>query len=164
MRPPYYQPSPQFSQDLNYCPQPTPYFGSASGGSSSTVPAAYTSSPAPEIQVEASQATTTTTSGGATQVPKKRKANPKYTADWWRYFEQTLDADGHLVSAKCKVKKCSAQYFYKVKDGTNSFKRHAEKHIANKQEPQERPDPTNVQTLINPDGSRTHQRYDEKKC
>ena len=41
--------------------------------------------------------------------------------------------------------------------------RHAQRHIQASQEPQEQPDNTLVQTQINPDGTRTHQKYDEKK-
>ena len=160
-------PQPQYHQPVPspQCPPPAPYCAHSSGASSTTPTAAYTSS-AQEIQldVEAPSQETAGASGGTpSSAAKKRKAPPKYNADWWRFYEKTLNTDGGLVSGKCKVKNCKAEYFYSIANGLNSFRRHAEKHIKDKEEPQEHADPRAVQTVINPDGSRTHQRYDEKR-
>ena len=151
---PYFQ---QLPQDLNLYPQssPRPNFSSGAGGSSTTVNA--TASDCDEIQVEPQQTE-------PIEPPSKKRRKSKYTKPFWRFYEMTFDDEGNLISARCKVRNCKAEYFYTSSNGTNTFSRHVEKHIKANEEPQEHPDRTPVQTLINPDGTRTHQRYDEKEC
>jgi hypothetical protein len=41
--------------------------------------------------------------------------------------------------------------------------KYADKYVAKNKEPQDQPDPRLVQSVINMDGSITHQKYDEKR-
>ena len=148
--------------DLNFFPH-TASIGSGAGSTYAPSPA----TPRPNVSVgqaeieEEVEAIPTTSQPG----PKKRKGpKPKYNAAWWRFYEQTLDPDtGKLISARCKVKNCKGEFIYDDDNGTSSFSRHARAHEKEGKEPQEHPDSRPVQTVINPDGTRTHQRYDEKK-
>jgi hypothetical protein len=54
-------------------------------------------------------------------------------------------------------------YRYSKANGLSAFKKHADKYVAKNEEPQDQSDPRLVQSVINTDGSRTHQRYDEKR-
>ena len=97
---------------------------------------------------------------------KKRKgANPTYKADWWRYYEKVYDPNDpkRVIGGKCKVKNCKARYSYSSAIGNSSLSRHATMHKDANEQPQENADPEIVQTLINADGTRTHQKYDEKR-
>jgi hypothetical protein len=94
---------------------------------------------------------------------RKRPLVPTYDAPWWHFYEMTKDASGVLISAKCKVKNYKVNYRYIKPNGLSSFKKHTDKHLLKNEEPQEHADNCFVQSLINSDGSRTHQRYDEKK-
>ena len=142
-----YPPSQQYPENpyaQAQVPQPpNPYYAHSSGGSSST-PAPPRMSPPPQSASEIrtdetpSQATAATDGGTpSSAAAKKRKVPPKYNAAWWRFFEKKLNTDGHLVSAKCKVQNCKAEYAYDMANGTNSFKRHTEKHIKDGVKPQE---------------------------
>jgi hypothetical protein len=94
---------------------------------------------------------------------KRKKTAPKYEAEWWRFYEVQKDASGTILSGRCKVAGCKAFYEYKRTQGTSTFKKHVDKHILAKEEPQDRPDQRLVQTAINPDGTRTIAKYDEKR-
>jgi hypothetical protein len=134
--------------------------GSAAGSSSTFAPPTVggSSDRYPEIQTIEEEPEASTPPGPR----KRRNPRPKYNAHWWRYFEQTIDpATGKCVSARCKVKGCKSSFTYD--DNNSSMGRHAARHISNGEQPQEQPDNTLVQTQINPDGTRTHQKYDEKK-
>jgi YD repeat-containing protein len=94
---------------------------------------------------------------------KKRKtAGPSYDAPWWRFYEQIKDASGVMLSGRCKVKNCKVFYRYSKTNGLSAFKKHADKYVTKNEEPHDQPDPHLVQSVINTDGSRTQQRYDEK--
>ena len=130
--------------------------GSAAGSSSAFAPEIQ---PAPPLEQE--MPPSSSASG-----PRKRKApRPKYSASWWRYFEKELDpVTGRCISARCKVKGCNA--YFRYDDNNSSLSRHAQRHIDAGVEPQEHLDEVTsplVQTQINPDGTRTHNKYDEKK-
>ena len=150
-------PQPQTTYETEYTHHTA---GSTAGSSSTFAPPTIgaSSDQIPEIQTIEEEPVSTPPG------PRKRKnPRPHYNATWWRYFEQTIDpATGKCISARCKVKGCKSSFTYD--DNNSSMGRHAAKHIKNGQEPQERPDSTHIQTLINPDGTRTHQKYDEKKC
>jgi hypothetical protein len=94
---------------------------------------------------------------------RKRPFIPTYDAPWWHFYEMTKDASGVLISAKCKVKNYKVNYRYIKSNNLSSFKKHANKHLLKNEEPQEHADNLFVQSVINSDGSRTHQRYDGKK-
>jgi hypothetical protein len=159
-------PTPQFFQapppDLNFFPH-TVSSGSGAGSTYASTPTA----PVPHVSVgqteieEEVEATPSTSQPGL----KKRKGpRPRYNAAWWRFYEQTLDPDtGKVISARCKVKDCKGEFIYDEDNGLSSFLRHARAHEKDGKEPQEKPDSRSVQSVINPDGTRTHQRYDEKK-
>jgi hypothetical protein len=57
------------------------------------------------------------------------------------------------------------QFFYRYSkvNGLSAFKKYPDKYVVKNEEPQDQPDPRLVQSIINTDGSRTHQRYDEKR-
>jgi hypothetical protein len=76
----------------------------------------------------------------------------------------TKDTSGVLFSAKCKVKSCKLNYWYIKPNGLSSFKKYVDKHLLKNEKPQEHADNRFVQSVINSDGSRTHQRYDEKNA
>jgi len=187
------QPLPYFGQDLNYTPQNQnpPYYSqgphpSVQGSTSSaqyttssapftisphTLPPRYptttsttttspdvSSPPSPEIQAAPSDLQT-----GPSEKRKRRNPTPTYDAGWWRFYEMTKDADGVLKSARCKVKNCLTSYNYVKANGTSTFKKHVDKHLKRNEEPQEQADNSLVQTLIRSDGTRTHQKYDEKR-
>jgi hypothetical protein len=94
---------------------------------------------------------------------KRKKADPSYDASWWRFYEQTKDASGVILSGRCNVKNYKAFYKYSKLNGISAFKNHADKYLAKNKEPQDQPDPRLVQNVINTDDSRTHQRYDQKR-
>jgi hypothetical protein len=94
---------------------------------------------------------------------RKRPLVPTYEAPWWRFYEMTKDASGVLISAKCKVKNYKVNYRYIKPNDLSSFKKYADKHLIKNEEPQEYADNRFVQSVINSDGSRIHQTYDEKK-
>ena len=75
----------------------------------------------------------------------------------------TKDADGVLVFSRCKVRTCKKTFIYVKSNGMSAFKKHTEGHMKSGEELQENPTPGLVQTLMNPDGTRTHQKYDEKR-
>jgi hypothetical protein len=56
-----------------------------------------------------------------------------------------------------------AFYKYTKANSFNAFKKYAIKHVVKNEEPQDQPDHRVVQSVINTDGSRTHQRYDKKR-
>jgi hypothetical protein len=92
---------------------------------------------------------------------KKRKtACHSYDVPWWHFYEQTKDVSGVILSRICKVKNYKAFYRYSKANSLIAFKKHADKHVAKNEKPQDQPDPRIVQSVINTDGSRTHQRYD----
>jgi hypothetical protein len=92
----------------------------------------------------------------------REEAPPTYDAPWWRYYEQTLDPDGVLINARCKVSNYKTSYNYVIKNSLSQFKKYAYKHIGKNEEPQERPDTRMVQSCLNSDGTRTLVKYDEK--
>jgi hypothetical protein len=95
---------------------------------------------------------------------KKRKTvDPSYDAPWWRFYEQTKDTSGVLLSERCKIKNYKVFYRYSKANNLSAFKKYADKRVAKNEEPQDQTDPRIVQNVINTDGSRTHQRYDEKR-
>jgi hypothetical protein len=94
---------------------------------------------------------------------RRKRAPPSYDAPWWRYYEQTLGSDGVLINARCKISNCKTSYNYVIKNNLSQFKKHANKHIAKNEEPQERPDTRMVQSRLNSDGTRTLVKYDEKR-
>jgi hypothetical protein len=69
---------------------------------------------------------------------------------------------GVLISAKCKVKNYKVNNRYIKSNGLSSFENYVDKHLLKNEEPQEHAENHFVQSVINRDGSRTHQRYDEK--
>jgi hypothetical protein len=79
------------------------------------------------------------------------------------FYEQTKDASGVILSGRCKIKKYKVFYRYSKVNSISAFKKHADKHMAKNEEPQYQSDPRLVQSVINTNGSITHQRYDEKK-
>jgi hypothetical protein len=96
---------------------------------------------------------------------KKRKtAGPSYDAPWWHFYEQTKDASCVMLSGRYKVKNYKVFYRYSKAKCLNTFKKHANKHVVKNEELQDQLYPRLVQSVINTDGSRTHQRYDKKKC
>jgi hypothetical protein len=68
-----------------------------------------------------------------------------------------------MLNERCKVKNYKFFYKYSKSNGLSAFKKHIDKHVVKNEEPQDQPDPRLVQIIINTDGSRTHQRYDENK-
>jgi hypothetical protein len=60
-------------------------------------------------------------------------------------------------------KKLQIFYRYSKVNGLSTFKKYVDKYVVKNEEPQDQPDPRLVQSIINTDGSRTHQRYDEKR-
>ena len=171
--------TPYYPNDPNiFIPQmSTPYYlhqtygGTSSGiGSSSqfTIPIASTPSPnVPEIQAEEEVAAQSAQQVAPIAAPaaKKKKITraPGYGAEWLPWYEVTYHADGTMNTLHCKVKCCKKGYFTYVKaNGMSSFKRHADGHQRKNERPQENADPRLIQTLMNPDGTRTHQKYDEK--
>jgi hypothetical protein len=95
-------------------------------------------------------------------IKRKRPLVPTYDAPWWHFFETTKDASGVLISVKCNVKNYKVNYSYIKSNGLSSFKKHADKYLLKNEESQEHVDNHFIQSVINPDGSRTHQIYDEK--
>ena len=69
-----------------------------------------------------------------------------------------------MLSGRYEVKNYKVFYRYSKANGLSTFKRHANKYVAKNEEPQDQPDPHLIQSVINTDGNRTHQRYDEKEC
>jgi hypothetical protein len=69
-----------------------------------------------------------------------------------------------MLSGRCKVKNCKVFYRYSKTNGISTFKKYVDKYVAKNEEPQDQPDPRLFQSVINTDGSRTHQRYDKKEC
>ena len=61
----------------------------------------------------------------------------------------------------CKVKVCKKFFEYKQSSGMTSFKRHSEMHERKGEEPSEKAEPRQIQTLINADGTRTNPKFDE---
>ena len=186
MAPPYYQQNPQ-QEPLPYFQQypqqePLPYFqqypqyphiphqtygGTSSGiGSSSqfTTPIASPSPNVHEIQAEEEVAAQSPQQVAPIAAPAaKKKRLPGYGAEWLPYYEVTYHADGTMNTLHCKVKGCpKGQFTYKIANGMSSFKRHADSHKAKNERPQENANPRLIQTLMNSDGTRTHQKYDEK--
>jgi hypothetical protein len=98
---------------------------------------------------------------GAGPSEKKRKIiGSSYDAPWWHFYEQTMDASSVMLSGRCKIKNCKVFYRYSKANNLNTFKKHADKYVTKNEEPQDQPDPRLVQSILNMDGSRTHQRYD----
>jgi hypothetical protein len=88
---------------------------------------------------------------------KKRKTTgPSYDAPWWHFYEQTKDVSGVMLSGRCKIKKYKTFYRYSKVNGLSAFKKHADKHVAKNEEPQDQSDPRLVQSVINMDGNRTN--------
>jgi hypothetical protein len=152
---PYFQQTPQF-HEFNFFsqPSPRPNFSSGAAGSSTTIDGTSTASE--EIRVDVQ---------GAPSTSRKRKKarDARFNAWFWKYFEQTFDENDNLIRIRCKVKKCKADFDYVSSNGTNTYSRHADKHVKKNEEPQERPDPLPVQTTINPDGTRNMVKYDANK-
>jgi hypothetical protein len=156
-------------QDLNYQPQKTsifttphhPQYASSSHEIIEEFP-----SQVPNVPSSAAETPTSSVPPSPMEArpsEKKRKITyHSYDAPWWRFYEQTKDASGVMLSERCKVKNCKSFYRYSKTNGLSAFKKHADKHVAKNEEPQDQPDPRLVQNIINMDGSRTHQRYDEK--
>jgi hypothetical protein len=98
--------------------------------------------------------------------PSKKKEEdswPSYDTPWWHFYEQIKDASGVILSGRCKVKKYKAFYIYFKANGLSAFKKYTNKYVAKNEEPQDQPDSRLVQSVINTDCIRTHQRYDEKR-
>ena len=93
----------------------------------------------------------------------KQKPEPKYRAEWWRYFEQIKDKNGTVVSGRCKVKGCPVSLNYIQGSGTSLFKKYSDSHKRKGEEPQDQPDSRLVQTQLNVDGTRAQVKYDEGK-
>jgi hypothetical protein len=70
---------------------------------------------------------------------------------------------GVMLSGRYKIKNCKDFYRYSKVNGLSAFKKHVDKYVTKNEESQDQPDPHLVQSVINTDGSRTHQRYDEKR-
>jgi hypothetical protein len=77
-------------------------------------------------------------------------------------YEQINNASGVMLSGRCKVKNCKVFYRYSKPNGLSAFKKHTDKYVAKNEEPQDQSDPRLVQSVINMDDSRTHQRYIKK--
>jgi hypothetical protein len=78
----------------------------------------------------------------ARPLEKKRKTvGPSYDAPRWRFYEQTNDASGVMLSGKCKVKNCKSFYRYSKVNGLSAFKKHVDKYMAKNEETQDQPDP-----------------------
>jgi hypothetical protein len=75
------------------------------------------------------------------QKKKRNTTSPSYDAPWWRFYEQTKDASGVMLSGRCKVKNYKAFYRYSKANDLSAFKKHADKHVAKNEEPQDQPDP-----------------------
>ena len=174
-------PPPQYFPDLNYYPQnpnihgdagatasnsTTPYHISPQTDPTSALPPRFTTAPGTSLPNEPTPDSSVPPSPaeaeGSNRRKRKKPTAPIYDASWWRFYEQTKDGTGKLISARCKVKDCKANYVYVQANGLSTFKKHADKHMAQNVEPQERADNQLVQTLMNSDGTRTHRRYDEK--
>jgi hypothetical protein len=80
------------------------------------------------------------------------------------FYEQIKDASGVMLSGRCKIKNYKVFYRYSKINGLSVFKKHDDKYVEKKEETQDQPDTRLVQSVINTDGSRTHQSYDEKEC
>jgi hypothetical protein len=52
---------------------------------------------------------------------------------------------------------------YKQSSGITSFKRHVEMHQKKGEVPSENTGPRQIQTLMQPDGTRTHPKFDEAR-
>jgi hypothetical protein len=157
-------------QDLNYQPQQTPTFTTPHHSQYASSSHEITEESPSQVPTAPSSAAETPTSSvppspmEARPSEKKRKTTgPSYDAPWWRFYEQTKDASDVMLSGRCKVKNCKVFYRYSKANDLSAFKKHADKHVAKNEEPQDQPDPHLVQSAINTDGSRTHQRYDEKR-
>jgi hypothetical protein len=68
-----------------------------------------------------------------------------------------------MLIERCKVRNYKAFYQYSKKNSLSAVKKHDDKYLAKIEEPQEQPDSRLSQSVINSDGSRTHQKYDEKR-
>jgi hypothetical protein len=77
-------------------------------------------------------------------------------------YEISKNESDVLIIMKCKVKNCKISYCYIKSNGLNSFKKYVDKYLTKNEKPQEHADNYFIQSVINLDGSRTHQRYDEK--
>jgi hypothetical protein len=61
---------------------------------------------------------------------KKRKTTcPSYDVPWWHFYEQTKDANGVMLSRRCKVKKYKTFYRYSKANSLIAFKKYADKHV-----------------------------------
>ena len=93
---------------------------------------------------------------------KKTKRQPEYSQWWVSWYNVTYLEDRTMQYLECKVKDCKKIIFeYKKQTGMSSFKRHAEMHQRKSERPSERAGPRQIQTLVNPDDTRTNPKYDE---
>jgi hypothetical protein len=98
-------------QDINYEPQQTPIFTISHHPQYASNSCEITEESSSQVSTAPSSATETPTSSvppspmEAGLSEKKRKiANPFYDAPWWRFYEQTNDMSGVMLSGRCKVK------------------------------------------------------------
>jgi hypothetical protein len=76
----------------------------------------------------------------------------------------TKDENDILKTLDCKVPNCKKHVFvYKQSSGMTSFKRHVEMHQKNGEIPSENAGPRQIQTFMQPDGTRTHPKFDEAR-
>jgi hypothetical protein len=76
----------------------------------------------------------------------------------------TKDQDDILKTLDCKVPNCKKPYFvYKEYSAMIIFKRHVEMHQKKGEVPSENVEPRQIQTLMQPDGTRTHPKFDEAR-
>jgi hypothetical protein len=160
----------EITEDLNYQPQqiPTftipnhPQYASSSHEITEESPSQVPTAPSSAAETSTSSVPPSPIEAGPSE--KKRKTtSPSYDAHWWHFYEQTNNASGVMLSGRCKVKNCKVFYRYSKANGLSTFKKYADKYVAKNEETQDQPDPRLVQSIINMDGSKTHQRYDEKK-
>jgi hypothetical protein len=113
-------------QDLNYQPQQTPTFttphhlqyASSSHEIIEESPSQVPTAPSTAATTPTSSVPPSPMEAGASE--KKRKTSgPSYDAPWWRFYEQTKDANGVMLGGRCKVKNYKAFYRYSK---TNSLK------------------------------------------
>jgi hypothetical protein len=74
----------------------------------------------------------------------------------------TKDENNILKTLDCKVSNCKKLFFvYKQSSGMTSFKRHIEMHQKKGEVPSENAGSRQIQTHMQPDGTRTHLKFDE---
>jgi hypothetical protein len=100
----------------------------------------------------------------AEQPVKKTKRAPEYNQWWLSWYKVTKDENGILKTLDCKVPNCKKPFFmYKQSSSMISFKIHVEIHQKKGEVPSENAGPRQIQTLMQPDGTRTHPKIDEAR-